>query len=95
MQKHKIHKLGAPIRSVVFFYNTRFSATPLDPLQNKSISYAPPILQHLQAELDMFYTSSLLSGHTLTPNRFKGFMDSVKQKLENPNKLTYTSTIMR
>ena len=42
--------------------------------------------QHLQKELDTVYTTSLQNGHP--PDRVKRIMDSVKQKLENPNKLT-------
>ena len=42
--------------------------------------------QHLQKELDTVYTTSLQNGHP--PDRVKRIMDSDKQKLENPNKLT-------
>ena len=42
--------------------------------------------QHLQKELKTVYTTSLQNGHP--PDRVKRIMDSVKQKLENPNKLT-------
>ena len=42
--------------------------------------------QHLQKELDTVYTTSLQNRHP--PDRVKCIMDSVKQKLENPNKLT-------
>ena len=42
--------------------------------------------QHLQKELDTVYTTSLQNGHP--PDRVKRIMDSFKQKLENPNKLT-------
>ena len=42
--------------------------------------------QHLQKELDTVYTTSLQNGHP--PDRVKRIMDSVKQKLENPHKLT-------
>ena len=46
----------------------------------------PMLPQHLQKELDTVYTTSLQNGHP--PVRVKRIMDSVKQKLENPNKLT-------
>ena len=46
----------------------------------------PMLPQHLQKELDTVYTTSLQNGHP--PDRVKRIMDSVKQKLENPNKLT-------
>ena len=54
-----------------------------DPLQDELTSYDP---QHLQKELGTVYTTSLQNGHP--PDRVKRIMDSVKQKLENPNKLT-------
>ena len=56
-----------------------------NPLQDELTSYAPQ-MQHLQKELDTVYTTSLQNGHP--PDRVKRIMDSVKQKLENPNKLT-------
>ena len=46
----------------------------------------PMLLQHLQKELGTVYTTSLQNGHP--PGRVKRIMDSVKQKLDNPNKLT-------
>ena len=42
--------------------------------------------RHLQKERDTVYTTSLQNGHP--PDRVKRIMDIVKQKLENPNKLT-------
>ena len=55
-----------------------------DPLKDKPTSYAPP--QHLRKELDTVYTTSLRNVHPT--DRVKRIMDSVKQKLENHNKLT-------
>ena len=47
----------------------------------------PHKTRHLQKELDTVYTTSLLTKWT-PPDRVKCIMDSVKQKLEKPNKLT-------
>ena len=46
----------------------------------------PMLPQHLPTELDMVYTG-LLTKWT-PPDRIKSIMDSIRQKLENPDKLT-------
>ena len=54
-----------------------------DPLQNEPTSYAPPTLKKRTGHS----LHNLLTKWT-PPDRVNRIMDSVKQKLENPNKLT-------
>ena len=54
-----------------------------DPLQDELTSYAPPNTYKKN------WTQSTQPPYKMdTPDRVKRIMDSVKQKLENPNKLT-------
>ena len=55
----------------------------LDPLQDELTSYAPPTLTKRTGHS----LHNLLTKRT-PPDRVKRIMDSVKQKIENPNKLT-------
>ena len=57
-----------------------------DPLQDELTSYAPP--NTFKKKLNTKKTLHNLLTKWTPPDRFKRIMDSVKQKLENPNKLT-------